>query len=178
MGTEIQEMQLPDTPYGCNMAFRRHLVLELGGFSPDGMGGALIEWRRGDGETGFAYKVYAQKYKIIYTPKGWLYHCIPVKRMTLAAVRHRTMKDAITPCYIEMRTHDYCKRILIIKALKNICKSLIYFFKRWIYCFYPVKDWIGYELCAIRYGIMFLYQLRLVVDKNLLNWVYQDNYWN
>ena len=177
LGEDTQEINYPQTPYGCNMAFRRHLVLGFGGFPPDGMGGAKIEWRRGDGETGFAYKIYAENYKIMYAGKGWLYHRIPAQRMTLAYARSRSMKGAISGFYTELRTYQYPTIVLVFKGLKSICKFFYFSFINLALRFFPMRRWLKYDIQAMHYAITALYQLRLAVDRNLRRWVEREDYW-
>lgn len=177
LGNETKQMHFPDTPYGCNMAFRRSLVLELGGFAPDGMGGGKIEWQRGDGETGFAYKVYAKNYKIIYTNEGHLYHRIPGQRMTLSFVRSRSMKGAISGFYTQQRTHHYRSSVLVFKGLKSICKFVFFSISELTLRFLPIQAWIKYDIQAIHHFITGLYQLRLAFDGQLRKWVERENYW-
>jgi hypothetical protein len=170
-------MKYPNTPYGCNMAYRRSIILELGGFPPDGVGGGKIEWLRGDGETGFAYKVYEQNYKIIYTGKGWLYHRIPKKRMTLEYIKSRTMKGAISHFYSQLREHHFRSLTLIKKSIKNLSKFLIFQVISILLIGFPKQKRIKYEMKTTYHGVTGLYQLRLAFDKTLRRWVEQTEYW-
>ncbi len=175
-GDEIQEMKYPQTPYGCNMAYRRSLILKLGGFPPDGVGGGKIEWHRGDGETGFGYKVYENKYKIIYTGKGWLYHRIPQQRLTLNYVRSRTMKGAISRFYTQIRKNHFSSFTLMKQSVKNLIKFLIYKLIILALILFPLDKRIKYEIQSTYYGVTGLYQMRLAFDEKLRQWVKQEDY--
>lgn len=177
-GDDIKEMKYPDTPYGCNMAYRRSLILELGGFPPDGVGGGKIEWRRGDGETGFAYKVYQRNDTIIYTGEGWLYHRIPQQRLTLKSIKNRTMKSAVGDFYTQLRQHHFSSLTLIKKSLKNFVKFSIYRFISIVIIFLSEEKMIEYEIKSTYTGVTGLYQLRLAVDRKLRQWVEQKEYWS
>jgi glucosyl-dolichyl phosphate glucuronosyltransferase len=178
LGDESREMQFPESPYGCNMAFRRRRILELGGFAPDGMGRSGIEWYRGDGETGFAYKVYDRKDKIIYTGDAWLYHRIPAQRLSIDFLRSRTIKGAISSFYTQIRRHGFSRPTLALMAVKNFCKWAVLSIISLILRFQPNQRWLDLDLKAIQSRITALYQVRLIFDSKLRKWVFRQDYWH
>lgn len=177
LGNVSREMQWPETPYGCNMAFRRELVLTLGGFPPDGVGGGWVEWRRGDGETGFAKRVYDEGYKIIYSPEAWLYHRIPAKRQTIEFVRRRAIKGAISSAYSEIKYFLPNKLLLPIQIAKHTLKALFAGAKRFFASFRGVEHWLQYDIQWIHHLISALYKIRILLDPNLRRWVHKEHYW-
>lgn len=177
LGDGTREMEAPTSPYGCNMAFRRELVLTLGGFAPDGMGQQFIEWKRGDGETGFVQKVYAEGYKIIYSYEGWLYHCIPAKRVSLSFIRRRAIKSAIGSGYAQVRQFRLSAKSLIWRSLKHGVKTLYSLLKYSLHlrCSLPVR--MLDEIAVIHHAIIALYYLRVIFDRDLKDWIYREEYW-
>ena len=176
-GDDIQEMKQPNTPYGCNMAYRRSIILELGGFPPDGVGGSKIEWHRGDGETGFAKKVYEHGYQIIYTGKAWLFHRIPPKRQTINFARHRTIKGAVSGAYSIARQIHLSRLRLLWQATKHIIKATIAFLKWLLFIGQPLHKRLPVELQLLHHAITTLYFLRAIIDPDLRQWIIRTDYW-
>ncbi len=174
-GPDSRLMTWPETPYGCNMAVRRDWALRLKGFSPDGIGDQLIEWKRGDGETGFAKKVYRDKGNIYYAAEAFLYHRIPSGRLKISYLYKRTVKSAISSFYSDMRDNNYSRKELIGKAGLNIRRAIVATLKSLIY-FLQTNKSLPNRIIAINFFIKALYQIRLVFDSSLKRWVLQDTY--
>jgi glycosyltransferase involved in cell wall biosynthesis/predicted O-methyltransferase YrrM len=177
LGPGDRDLQWPETPYGCNMAYRRELVLSLGGFAPDGVGGHWIEWQRGDGETGFAHKVYNEGYRLAYRPTAWLSHCIPSQRQTVTFARRRAIKGAISGAYFIARQVKLSRPHLLWQALKYSLKagrdSL-----RWVLKVgRPLTQRLPAELQLLHNAIAGLYCLRAIVDPQLRHWIARSDYW-
>lgn len=175
LGETCRKMKLPETPYGCNMAYRRNVIIDLEGFSPDAMGNSFIEWKRGDGESGFARKVYDKGKSIYYVADGYLYHRIPSERMTIKFIRKRTVKSAISLSYMDMRANKYSSSTLVKIALKNLYLLIKAILKNTGRIFKNKTD-INFQISIVYYFISFIYQTRLAVDTRLRRWVLQDNY--
>ncbi|MEA5448384.1 glycosyltransferase [Leptolyngbya sp. CCNP1308] len=178
LGDTPRDMQWPETPYGCNMAFRRDLVLTLGGFPPDGVGGGWIEWKRGDGETGFAKRVYDEGYRVVYSPQAWLYHRIPAQRQTVEFVRRRTIKGAISSAYSEVRYFLPNKLMLPVQVAKHTVKALLAGLQRLAMSFRGVEHWLQYDIQWTHHLVSALYKTRLLFDSDLRKWVYKQHYWS
>jgi glycosyltransferase involved in cell wall biosynthesis len=103
LGAERRELSWPEGAYGCNMAIRRSVLYEVGGFNPDAMGDRRLIWLRGDGESGLHRKVYDAGYKVIYEPGAWVYHRIPPARLKAEAFYHRGMKSGLSASYSQLR---------------------------------------------------------------------------
>lgn len=177
LGDSDRDMTFPETPYGCNMAYRRELILSLGGFSPDGIGGAWIEWQRGDGETGFAYKVYKEGYRIAYSGRAWLYHRIPAQRQTHEFAYRRTIKGAVSSAYFYCRQVKLSRSRLSLQALKCILKMSLSSIKQLFKGLQPVEKRLPQQLDTIYYAISALYVLRAIIDPNLRHWISKPDYW-
>jgi glycosyltransferase involved in cell wall biosynthesis len=86
--------------FGVNMAIRREVLLEVGGFNPDSFGSAWL----GDGETGLNRKLWQRHLLIGYLPEAVVYHHVPAERMTLEYFRRRQANDGA--CDIYARFHQ------------------------------------------------------------------------
>ncbi|MDY7033025.1 MAG: glycosyltransferase family 2 protein, partial [Thermodesulfobacteriota bacterium] len=62
----------PTYIWGCNFAIQRSILIECGGFHPDGMPNEMIRYR-GDGETAVSRYVQKKGYLSIYNPKASVY---------------------------------------------------------------------------------------------------------
>ena len=71
--------------YSCNMAIRKTILIERGGFHPEATGKIWI----GDGETGLNQDMWAKRDLIGYLPEALNFHHIPSSRMTPAYFRLR-----------------------------------------------------------------------------------------
>nr|WP_290226436.1 glycosyltransferase [Trichocoleus desertorum] len=177
LGDTSREMHWPQTPYGCNMAFRRELILTLGGFPPDGVGDGWIEWKRGDGEIGFAKRVYDEGYKILYSSEAWLYHRIPEKRQTVGFIRRRAVKGAISEAYSEAKHSSPSRLSLLTQAAKHTAKAAIAALKQLAVTFRGVESWLKYDILWVHHSISAIYKIRLALDSDLRKWVYKQHYW-
>ncbi len=130
MGEEPKELHWPEGAYGCNMAVRRSVLYEVGGFNPDGMGDRRLIWLRGDGETGLHKKIFDAGYRVIYTPHGWLYHRIPASRLTSTYFHWRAFIQGISDSYTHVRQYPSKRRMLrhgagcFLRALRCYIRSV------------------------------------------------------
>jgi glycosyltransferase involved in cell wall biosynthesis len=81
--------------FGVNMAIRRNILFELGGFNPDLLGDIWL----GDGETGFNRKLWKRGLLIGYVPDAVVYHHIPSQRMTVDYFRRRMANEGVCVAY-------------------------------------------------------------------------------
>lgn len=86
--------------FGVNMAIRRQVLLEVGGFNPDSFGSLWL----GDGETGLNRKLWQRCLLVGYVPDAIVFHHVPAERMTLGYFRRREANDGA--CDIYARFHD------------------------------------------------------------------------
>jgi glycosyltransferase involved in cell wall biosynthesis len=87
--------------FGVNMAIRRALLFELGGFNPDTFGDQWL----GDGETGLNRKLWARGMLVGYVPNAVVYHHVPPGRMTVAYMRRRQANDGACDMYARFHEH-------------------------------------------------------------------------
>ncbi len=89
LGDEVQELTHAGL-VGCNLAVRRDILFQAGGYNPDIMGSVLL----GDGEIGLQRKMLRIRLgKLIYAPSAVVWHCIPARRLTLKYMRWRIYNE-------------------------------------------------------------------------------------
>ena len=90
--------------YGCNFCIRKHVLLDLGGFHPDGMPLNLLRYR-GDGETGVFSIIHKRKdMKILYDPDVLVFHRVPKERLTTEYFRSIARRTGIGIAYTAFRS--------------------------------------------------------------------------
>lgn len=175
LGPDSKLMHWPETPYGCNMAVNKTWAENLAGFSPDGIGKAFIEWYRGDGETGFARKIYKAGGNIYYSAEACLNHRIPQQRMSKGFLYRRTMKSAISSFYADMRENNYSDFELCKLLIRNIFKSMGLLFFSFVRLLKGRSN-LEIRINALNHLCKALYQSRLIVDQKLRAWVKKESY--
>lgn len=92
--------------WGCNFAIRKSLLVEAGGFHPDGMPRELIRFR-GDGETHIARFVAAAGMKCLFHPAAAIHHKVTPERMTLGYFWQRGFNQGVSDSYTALREGDH-----------------------------------------------------------------------
>lgn len=105
--------------WGGNMAIRREIVLEVGGFHPEAFGTRWV----GDGETGLLDDVLRASYKLIYTPNAEVWHVIPTERLTLSYMRRRFANQAACDEYSFHRRFHLPRYKLLARFISNMRRS-------------------------------------------------------
>lgn len=98
--------------YSVNMAIRRDVLFELGGFNPEATGDVWL----GDGETGLNQKLWARGARVAYVPEAAVRHRVAADRMTLAYLR-RWARTKQGPAVAYGRLHPFAFRRRGILAL-------------------------------------------------------------
>ena len=80
---------------GVNMAIRREILFELGGFNPESFGDIWL----GDGEAGLIRKLRKRGLLIGYVPDAVIYHHIPPHRMTVDYFCRRMANEGACQAY-------------------------------------------------------------------------------
>lgn len=118
-GDELKEI-IPFYVFGCNFSIRKSILLEAGGFHPDGMPQELIQYR-GDGETHVSQYIQLKGYKTIYNPKASVYHLVSNGRMTKEYFKQRTYNQGISDSYTLIRNDE--KRYFWKHKIKLLIKK-------------------------------------------------------
>ncbi len=88
--------------WGCNFAIRKSILVQAGGFHPDGMPNELIRFR-GDGETHIAQFVATSGMKSLFHPAATIQHKVTPERMTLDYFRQRGFNQGVSDSYTALR---------------------------------------------------------------------------
>ncbi len=118
LGDETLEFTKSGAVYGGNMAVRRAVLYETGGFNPDGFADPRLLLLRGDGEIGLLQKIYNLGYKVVYEPRAWVYHRISASKLTAEYFYRRSFAGGISLSYARIRgLRD--KQRLTLRLLKH-----------------------------------------------------------
>ena len=102
---DAHDFDYPDGAYGCNMAVRRDVLIQVGGFHPDAMGWDRSRfWLRGDGEVGLHFRVLNAGYRSVFQPSAVIEHRIPGARLTFSAMRRRALLVGLSHSYMDIRS--------------------------------------------------------------------------
>ena len=95
-GSERRPLQGNEWVAGCNISFRRDVLLGVGGFSRSlgriGSGASLLS----NEETAVSEKIHATGKISVYAPAAWLHHVIDPKRLTREWFRKRAAWQAVS----------------------------------------------------------------------------------
>ena len=78
-----------------NMAIRREVLFQVGGFNPELVGERYL----GDGEVGLYQKLWQRQMLIGYVPEALMYHYIPPQRMTVEYLHRRMANEGAADMY-------------------------------------------------------------------------------
>lgn len=95
----------PHLIWGCNFAIRKNVLLDAGGFHPDGMPKELIRFR-GDGETHVSRYVADSGLKCMFHPGASVHHKVTPERMTYEYFRQRGFNQGVSDSYTQLRQQD------------------------------------------------------------------------
>jgi glycosyltransferase involved in cell wall biosynthesis len=87
--------------FGGNMAIRRAVLFQVGGFNPELIGSRCV----GDGETGLNQKLWQIGALIGYVPGALQYHHLPAERLTLDALCQRMRQQGASDAYSAVHPH-------------------------------------------------------------------------
>jgi glycosyltransferase involved in cell wall biosynthesis len=99
--------------FGVNMAIRRPVFFDLGGFNPEAFGDTWL----GDGDTGLYLKLRKRGLSIGYVPGALVHHHIPPKRMTLDYLLHWSRNQGASEAYTRYHPHVPSSMMLLKDAL-------------------------------------------------------------
>ena len=112
----------PEYAMGSNFGFRKKVLLECGGFAPDGFGNDLVLYN-GTGEIWFAQNVAKQGYRIVYVPGMSAQHFVAAYRFKDDFFKARHYYYGITMSFYSIRKHKKVDG----KTLKNAKNA-----RRWL----------------------------------------------
>jgi len=107
--------------FGVNMAIRRSILFEVGGFNPEMFGD---EWL-GDGETGLTHKLWERDMLVGYVPEAMVYHFIPGERMTVEYFRKRMANEGACDMYTRFHKRMPGRLGLLTSAASVIVRNAV-----------------------------------------------------
>ena len=115
--------------FGCNFSVRKKVVIDAGGFNPDGMPFDLIHFR-GDGETHISDYIKEKNYKTYYHPNASVYHFVSNDRMTEDYFCKWQYTAAISQAFSDIRRNkitnfDYNLKLRSLRDIKSYLKNII-----------------------------------------------------
>ncbi|NND81337.1 MAG: glycosyltransferase family 2 protein [Gammaproteobacteria bacterium] len=106
--------------WGCNFSIRKQVLLDAGGFHPDGVPSEMIKFR-GDGETHVARHVLENGLRCQYDSRASVYHAVTKERMTFEYFQQRAFNQGVSDSYTELR----------VSAGRNSLSDLSVTARRW-----------------------------------------------
>jgi glycosyltransferase involved in cell wall biosynthesis len=163
-----------DYIFGCNYCIKREIVLESGGFHPDGMPAELLQFR-GDGETALAADIVRCGLEVWYDPKVAVLHRVPCERITAQYVARIYSRNGVGTAYSFFRSNHGSYSSL----LRHFVRQTIGFLKLVLRTVSGVA--LGYPYLPYFFQMhahfSMLRQLaRLMLSKELRHWTRQRSY--
>lgn len=114
----------PYLVWGCNFSIRKDVLLQAGGFHPDGMPQELIRFR-GDGETHVSRFVEMSGMKCVFHAGASVYHKVTPERMTIKYFYQRGFNQGISDSYTSLREAQNTEETIEKNRLRNIFVSAV-----------------------------------------------------
>jgi glucosyl-dolichyl phosphate glucuronosyltransferase len=114
------------TPYqiwGCNFSIRKQVLLDAGGFHPDGMPQDHIRFR-GDGETHISKYVSQNGLRCMFDSRASVLHAVTPERMTMAYFKKRAFNQGVSDSYTWCRQRFHFNKTLL--KVFGICYQIKY----------------------------------------------------
>jgi glucosyl-dolichyl phosphate glucuronosyltransferase len=172
----------PNFIYGCNFCIRKQILLEIGGFHPDGMPKELIRFR-GDGETFVTQKITDMGHKAFYNPEIKIKHYVSKSRLSFEYLKWRSYIQGISSSYAAVRKKNgldcFTKKnitffiIKILYKIRNKFKKIL--FKK-CETLDLEKDDLNKQLKESYIQGFNYHQQKVKQDVKLEEWVLRENY--
>ncbi len=161
--------------FGCNFSIRKNVLLDAGGFHPDGMPIELIRFR-GDGETHVSRFVAESGLNCVFHPGASVYHKITPERMTHAYFRKRGFHQGVSDSYTQLRRQYRERHVLTTWNLAKRLISLV--LHKTINMFDSAETKKAFELRRLgwREGFAF-HQAAYRSDPEVHEWVHRPIYY-
>lgn len=160
--------------FGVNMAIRRTILFEVGGFNPEAFGEVWL----GNGETGLNHKLWERGLLVGYVPDAIAYHYIPMERMTVEYFKRRMGNEGACDMYTRFHQKMPGQLGLLWHAASVMFRNGVF----WLVA--PLvsgrTDWMSLrvQLQAARSRAQFKYVSRLMRDKNFRQFVLKQDWLN
>jgi glucosyl-dolichyl phosphate glucuronosyltransferase len=114
----------PFSVWGCNFSIRRRILLDAGGFHPDGVPDSHIQFR-GDGETHVSSHVLNAGLRTMFDSNASVHHRVTRSRMTHEYFRKRAFNQGVSDSYRELRNAAAQPRPSGFASPRNVIRSLV-----------------------------------------------------
>jgi len=164
--------------YGCNFSIRKHVLLALGGFHPDGLPDEFIQYR-GDGETSVSRAIDADRKMAFYEPLASVTHFVPASRLKKEYFMGVARRGAMSHAYSLFRD-GWCsgKINMIGKAVllwADFLSSLLGAFRRSLLKGPSRRFTLADYYFEARWHIAVQFS-RILITSRLRKWVLQPTY--
>lgn len=165
----------PYLVWGCNFSIRKSVLLDAGGFHPDGMPQELIRFR-GDGETHVSRHIVESGLKCVFHPGASVYHKVTPERMTFKYFRLRGFNQGVSDSYTALRNRDVnlpaVRRSLLSAATSWAWRKL----KDWVYLTSEARHALHELKQGHREGYTY-HQQCYATDPEVREWVHRPIYY-
>ena len=160
--------------FGVNMAIRRDILFEVGGFNPESFGDVWL----GDGETGLNHKLCRLAMSIGYVPDAIVYHHIPPERMTVEYFRRRMANEGASDMYALLHQGTLHWLPCFLHATSIVVKNAIFWLAARLLNGRTDRISLRIRLHASRTRSRLEYLVRAILDKDLQELVLKDDWLN
>lgn len=164
----------PHSVWGGNLAIRKAVLMEAGGFHPDGMPKDKIQFR-GDGEIHVSRYVAASGYKCAFHADASVYHKVIPERMTFTYFRQRGFNEGVTRSYAVLRSGNRYMGAGTSSLPKRIVARGLQEFRN-LTADEDVKEAQRQLKLGYREGYAF-HQKAYLEDPAVREWVHKPYYW-
>lgn len=165
----------PYQVWGCNFAIRKSVLLQAGGFHPDGMPKELIRFR-GDGETHISRYVVESGLKCMFHPGASVYHKVTPERMTYNYFRQRGYNQGVSDSFTALRNQDApvsaARRSMVRRAAARAWREL----KDWVHLNGEARQALNELKRGHREGYAY-HQHCYATDPEVCAWVNRPDYY-
>lgn len=166
--------------WGCNFSIRKQVLLDAGGFHPDGMPLDLIRFR-GDGETHVSNYVSNSGLKTLFDSRASVYHLVTAERMTKEYFCRRYFAQGISDSYSEIRKKpDIARNNNTLNYLLRSVKNRLRYGKKLLITHDPIELSLSRITYATQQAYLQGYKFHrkeVLADPDLLDWVLKEHYW-
>lgn len=166
--------------WGCNFAVRKKVLLEAGGFHPDGMPKDLLLFR-GDGESWISQFVVENGYEAFFVPDASVEHKVSAERMTCGYFKRRAFVQGVSDSFTVMRASAAQGRSsgtsVWVRRLKSFLRPIRDAF-RWKLNPFQLWEWarLSWAMDRARREGFEWHQREASRDKVLMEWILRSDY--
>jgi len=158
--------------FGGNMAIRREVLFQVGGFNPELVGDLYL----GDGEVGLYQKLWQRQMLIGYVPEALMYNYIPPQRMTVEYFCRRMANEGAADMYTRYHPSIPNRLRLFTHAAAIAAKNSKYWLGALVLRGRTDRRSVAVQIDAARTQAQVQYVLRLMFDPELRRLVLKQDW--